>query len=209
MLLKRLHCCVFNCFCTFLQVTKLWCQISSRTTRTSSSRHRIRRWSAANTAIWEVRCKAWWSSICQCHLIRWMLHSLHHHRAVHYNTLVIIELSHDEQFNFCQWNVLMRTYSKDIFCVRCLCLKEPRLCRSRRISSPSSAMRPCLRPAFRSTTASYLLTNRTPSGTDVLNWFSYTDSCIYLQNERDYLFVFHKHWCIQISSRNYRLGLYD
>lgn len=32
----------------------------------------------------------------------WEQNGLHHHRAVHYNTLVIIELSHDEQFNFCQ-----------------------------------------------------------------------------------------------------------
>lgn len=45
-----------------LQVTKLWCQISSR---------RVKPWSVANIAIWEIKCKAWWSSIRRCHLIRW------------------------------------------------------------------------------------------------------------------------------------------
>ncbi len=62
--------CVFSRFCAFLQVTKLWCQISRRATRTWCSRP-IRRC----TAIWVIRCKAWWSSIRQRRLIRWTLHS--------------------------------------------------------------------------------------------------------------------------------------
>ena len=54
------------------QVTKLWCQTKRRATHRVwwlYNSHRVKTWSAASTAIWEVRCKAWWSSF-QCSLIR-------------------------------------------------------------------------------------------------------------------------------------------